>query len=424
MSNSYLNEAFKKLGCLDEETFQANLDGFEELKRFQEIDGSTVTIIDPEASTVDDLKDSYIGKVIIDCNVCHSKIYKDAADIVIDEESDSANVTEQCPFCYSQDGFKIIGQVADYCSNCSSEDDADATLADDIAVEDNAEDGTAEVEEKLTEDVGDDSPSNTYDEVLFCLDQHDYDTDSEETQNYAAAAAEYIDMYRANTEEDYTVDMWYKDTSTNYPEDLADIPKRSSMNESVENVSIETESQTVKVEDGVTTIVDKRAESEVSESTDEDEVIVPVSDETEAAIESNSQGDEEIDFDIDDFDEDDFDSLGEQYLKNAYHNVNGYKTTDISSDGKKLKLEGVITFASGAQKNTTFLFESKDALKKGKVRFIGENCQICRGKKAFTLTGSVDDKKFIAESLNYNYRTKDAEGNSCRLYGTVKTKKN
>ena len=65
----FLSEAFKSLQSLTEETFdlsQAN--GQEELKDFIDTDDEidTLTIIDDEAKTDDELKDSYLGKVILD----------------------------------------------------------------------------------------------------------------------------------------------------------------------------------------------------------------------------------------------------------------------------------------------------------------------------------------------------------------------
>ena len=80
----------------------------------------------------------------------------------------------------------------------------------------------------------------------------------------------------------------------------------------------------------------------------------------------------------------------------------------------------MIKFNSGKEKRTQFIFESKDATKAGKIRFIGENTQISRGKKSFLLKGSMNSGKFLSESLNYNYRTKDTSGKSSRVYGTVK----
>ena len=128
---------------------------------------------------------------------------------------------------------------------------------------------------------------------------------------------------------------------------------------------------------------------------------------------------------IDEFDEETFDELGESFLKNTYENVKGYKTESIKEqDGNKLVVEGLITFSSGKVKKTSFIFEAKDITKSGKVRFIGENCQLSRGKKSFTVAGKVQEGKFISESLNYNYRAKDAKsGKSTRMYGTVRTNK-
>ena len=130
--------------------------------------------------------------------------------------------------------------------------------------------------------------------------------------------------------------------------------------------------------------------------------------------------DEEIDYDIDEFNEDEFDKLGESYLKEVYENVQSFKTSSVHLHENSLIIEGKIKFNSGAEKTTHFIFEAKDATNNGKVRFIGENANITRGKKAFTLTGRVNGSKFIAESFNYNYRAKDAEGKSNRVYGTIK----
>lgn len=66
------------------------------------------------------------------------------------------------------------------------------------------------------------------------------------------------------------------------------------------------------------------------------------------------------------------------------------------------------------------MFESR-MNKNGKVRLLGENKQISRGKKTFTLSGSLADNKFVCESLNYNYRGKNkGSTKSVRVYGTIK----
>ena len=48
--------------------------------------------------------------VILECNVCHSKIFEDADKVEI--EGEDANLEEECPYCFSMDGYKVIGQVA------------------------------------------------------------------------------------------------------------------------------------------------------------------------------------------------------------------------------------------------------------------------------------------------------------------------
>ena len=117
MENVYLQEAFKALDILNEEDFNlASMDGLKDAKEFIDKDEESdfIDIIDPEATTEDELKDSYIGDVILDCTVCHSKLYKNPEEIQVDAAEGLANVDEECPFCYSTDGFEIIGMVAPY----------------------------------------------------------------------------------------------------------------------------------------------------------------------------------------------------------------------------------------------------------------------------------------------------------------------
>ena len=100
--SQYIQEAFTKLSLLDEEDFNLRDDSdIEDMKSFmddQEDIEDVEDIIDPEADSEEELEDSYIGKVILECPVCHSKIYKNAEDVHYDEETDLANEEEECPF--------------------------------------------------------------------------------------------------------------------------------------------------------------------------------------------------------------------------------------------------------------------------------------------------------------------------------------
>lgn len=111
-----LSEAFKQLDCLNEDVFEVSDKGIEELKDFRDSDDSddTIEVIDPEAENKEEIKDSYVGKIICQCNVCKSLVYFDKDNIQIDEENGTVNADEECPFCFTNSGYSIVGEVAPY----------------------------------------------------------------------------------------------------------------------------------------------------------------------------------------------------------------------------------------------------------------------------------------------------------------------
>lgn len=190
---------------------------------------------------------------------------------------------------------------------------------------------------------------------------------------------------------------------------------------------IQEEFEKVDIDTGDQVIHVSSENKEEQEPETDKEMIVPPTPELEAEVEDNTEEAEEdkednstVDVDFDEFDEETFDTFGESYLKKVYNNVESYKTTDIKTKGSELVVEGVIKFKSGKEKKTSFIFEAKDMTKSGNARFVGRNESICNSKKAFTLTGKFDGGKFLAESFNYNYRAKDTNGKTTRLYGTFK----
>lgn len=330
---NYLSEAFKKLDFLTEEDFSLyNNDSIDNMGQLLADPGTPAQdVIDPEAETEDELQDTYIGKVILHCPVCNSMVYKNLEDIIKDDAEELVNVGEECPYCYTSDGFKVIGIVSPF------------------------EEGK---------------------------DEEDNSETAEETE------------------------------------------VEKSVNEEFEKVEVATEDQKVTLDaddDGKLTI-----EAEPVKDTEEEaEVLAPVPTEVADTIEETEESpwpEDEVDYDVEDFDSDSFDELGEAYLKAVYENVSSYKTTDVSSQGNTLVVEGLIKFNSGKMKPTKFVFEAKTATKNNKLRFIGENKNITRGRKAFTLTGTLNENKsFITEKFNYNYMTKNEAGKSTRIYGTLKT---
>ena len=325
MAKRYLAEAFEALKELNEDTFNITSDGAEQVQSFlssNETSNELENIIDPLASSEEELQDSYIGKVILDCVICQSKIYKDPSEVTISEEGDLANIGEECPYCQSSDGYKIIGEVAPY---SETKVDVDVTTKD-----------------------------------------------GDEVANI----------------------------------DLTTDKKEESLKEDLTGITIDTDTQTINV-------------SATEKAQDGEEMIAPVSSETQAQI--NTEEPEYQDIDIDEFSEDDFDNLGENYLKRVYENVQSYKTISGRVKGNLIKLEGVITFKSGKKVKTNFVFEGKTITKTGKVKFIGENKQFAKGRKAFTLTGKINKNKLMVESLTYNYRAKDGRNGKIKtVYGKIR----
>lgn len=413
---NYLHEAFQAFKALDEDVFPATADGEEALKKF--LDGDNLedieVIIDPDAETEDELKQSYVGDVIFKCPICQSMIYKKPDDVNIDEDQGLANIEEECPYCQTAGGFEIVGQVSEYCPECEHHNDE---------AEDKVEEPTVEVDDEveLKENLED-----ILSETTTEFKRRGYDVEDIEVKNEIEAAAEYIKMTRDATG-NYTAKEWFKDTLSNYPEELAGL-KKIAISEAVDSVKVTTEDQEVTVEaDGDETEVEiKPRKGEEADVTSE--VIEPVDEETKDDL----MADDDIkdyddnyedgyeDVEIEDFDEESFDELEEKYLKNIYENVTAYKTIKGSIDGDKIILEGIITFNSGKQKKTTSIFESHSITKRGKIKLLGENKNITTNKKAFTITGSLKGNKLITESLTYNYGVRDETGKATRLYGTVR----
>lgn len=396
MSLEYINEAFRSLDLLTEDVFRADSEGITELSDFMSSDvddtEDTVSIIDMDAETEDDLQDSYVGKVIIDCNICHSHIFKNKEDIILDIEG-NLDIDEDCPYCGENNDFVIVGEIREFTP--ATEEPVSETEPETVETEP-TEDSVEDVE-VIEESLAEAAP-----------------------RKYKPSTIRLLKMIGSP---------------------LAD-GMEESLEESFKNVSLETEDQIMTMtsdDNGKVTVTTEPVETEANEG----EVIAPVSDETEAdIINANAEviddtteetteteiveeepavenSEDEIDFDFDEVDEDSMNEIGESYLKRVYENVDSFKLSSCSTTPNQLIIEGLITFKSGAQKNTGFIFEAKDATKDGKLRFIGENAHLARGRKAFTLVGSLNENKLICESFTYNYRAKNADGKSTRVYGKV-----
>ena len=150
MANAYITEAFKRLSMLDEDVFDVTDDGIQELKDFEDDNDveDIVDVIDPEAEDEEELEDTYVGKVILDCCVCHSKIYKNKDEVHLSEDETIANEDEECPYCYSTDGFKVISKDEEEKEDEGEGEEDKVEVDDEVEVKDEDEEVVEESAKK------------------------------------------------------------------------------------------------------------------------------------------------------------------------------------------------------------------------------------------------------------------------------------
>lgn len=390
MAKSLLAEAFEQLDLVDSGEFDFSKKGAEELAKFQDDDAfeDFETVIDPNAHSEEELQDSYIGMVILGCDVCNSMIYKAPEEVVIDEESQMANVGECCPYCFETDGFKIIGKVAPF---------------EDVSVEVAGGDGEPTVKVDGKDVPVDEAPEKAEEAI-----------ESEQKYPVQSPIAESLEEAKV------TEGLSNREKLLRaFPELNFDRPMKESvenkLEEGMEDISITTDDQVIKVK--ATPRADKEEIEPITPAELEkaQEEAAPIDATTDIQAE---EGGEEL-VDLEEIDSESFDELGESYLKRVYDNVNSFKTISGDIENNNLILEGVIEFNSGKKAKTKFIFEGKEITKRGKVRFVGLNENLSKNKRAFTLTGTIDNKNLICESFNYNYLARDEKG-AKRLYGTIK----
>ena len=150
MSNNtkYVRDAFKSLELVEDKEFDLfGKDSFEELGDFIEDEDDVAVeqeVIDLDAEEPEELKDSYVGDVILGCPVCHTNLFKAVDDVVIDEETELCCVGEACPVCGQEDGFKVIGKVAPF-------EEVEEEEETEVEVETEPDEAEVEVKEKVRE---------------------------------------------------------------------------------------------------------------------------------------------------------------------------------------------------------------------------------------------------------------------------------
>ena len=174
----------------------------EEGKKFIEEDSDehVEQVVDVDADTVEELKDSYVGNVLLRCPVCKTPIFKKPELLEKDEDSDVYNVGETCPHCGSKDGFELVGQIATLdipqeepapTTGKDEVDNSSATVEDEIT---NNEVGEERVEDEVASDEENKRPSIMAKESLE-LNGLSEDTFNTLVNKYLEATYNNVDKY-------------------------------------------------------------------------------------------------------------------------------------------------------------------------------------------------------------------------------------
>lgn len=188
MSNTYIQEAFRQFYLTeDAEEFSLNVSGPDDSTSFLDIinsaeDDETISdVYDLEAEAKEDLKQSYIGKVILDCNVCHSNVFFDKADVTEDESGLVCKDIE-CPYCMSNEGYTIIGEVKPFAEEGSEE--LEEPIEDTLDKEDILSDDESEEIIDDEESIDIDNEITNEDDIDLEDEDEDEDEDEELEEEY------------------------------------------------------------------------------------------------------------------------------------------------------------------------------------------------------------------------------------------------
>lgn len=491
MENNYLAEAFKKLSLLEDEfNFSADKDAVDELSYFVSDDIDEIpeeTIIDPEAHEEDELQDHYIGKVVMECQCCHSRMYEDPAEVVIDDDSGLANIEEECPICGNTCGYTVIGEIKpfdgapevkdDIEPEEDEEEDEDIKLSesvksalkkinedidkvtvktddgevkvdhndgrvtvdfsneDDIPVEENAEsivplddDTMTQIENNVPEDdemSTDDIPLENEEIGVEPLDNEPVEEEPVTEEPIEEEPLEEPTEEESDEEEDEE-EVAESLNESNLADKLkAKLNRLSNTEDSLdEDVNLEEASLADKLKAKLARLANEEPLEEDVEELTEDSSL---RDKLMKKLQSLEMKNEDLTMDdIEDIDDEAYDDLMESYLNRVYSNVDSFKTKKVDIDSGTLVVEGLIKFKSGNQRNTTFNFDKISRSKKGDIVLEGTNKTFTNMSKAYKLRSSMENGKLLPESMIYHYvnrKLNESDGSKSRIYGRVKISK-
>lgn len=442
-------EAFKSFTSLNEEVFNLDDEGINDAgELLADTEEDVVDVIDPNATTVEELEDGYVGKGILDCNVCHSLIYKNMDDIV--EKDGVFNAGEECPYCMATDGYTAVGKVVPFDAeadmvdteaaadndeleiNLDDIDDIDEddflnesmqeinvkTDNDTISIKDNAEGGVtiqtnpgAQMPE--FEDEDDEEFGKTGDEMIVPLDSDDeaeFETADEVSEEPIAdevpeePIAEEPDEAESDEEEIAPEDM-----EVEMAESLME-KKEKNKKKKDKKLSPDEQAAAAKRDAAIDSIGallrgDDSYDESLMERKKKNKAKKPYINKNAGDLsrlssllgESDAEDKDET-FEVDEVDETTLDPMVESYFKSKLPSVRSYSTTQIKETGKNsLIIEGVITRKNNSKHKIVFQANAREIQNPNdfKLDLITESLKT---KHNITINGKIKNTKLITES--------------------------
>ena len=448
-----LMEAFKALDQLNEDVFSVDAEGIKKLNDFMQNDDSVdeLSVFDIDSTEDDVIRDDEEcneGDMILDCCVCHSKVFKPISEVVVDEESQIANAGEECPYCFSVEGYKIVGQV-----KASGEEEASVDEEASESDEDSIQDELDVAEEvldvpfsDLDSDEEDEVQESVKDRIINCRmkDKRIYESIDLLTKDNTIASLLRDNMDKlgsitdVNELRDAIMDLVNESDIANKPAALKlkrdlyskksvgallstigtymtgekvikigrnstksrkesfkhrrnikeSFKHRRNIKESFKHRRITENVDTIKItSDDITISMDSdNDEAESIEGTKDNFIVEPVSDEAKEQIDFNS------------IDRESAEDAIEESLKESFGNVKFFRCSNIVPRNNRFIVEGVIGFNSGRKRNTNFVFKPRK-ITESKVIFKGYSKELKESVKSMSLVCRNRGKKCIAESL-------------------------
>ena len=448
-----LMEAFKALDQLNEDVFSVDAEGIKKLNDFMQNDDSVdeLSVFDIDSTEDDVIRDDEKcneGDMILDCCVCHSKVFKPISEVVVDEESQIANAGEECPYCFSVEGYKIVGQVkASGEEEASVDEEVSASDEDSIQGEPDVAEEVLDVPfSDLDSDEEDEVQESVKDRIIKCrmkdrridesidlltkdntiasllrdnMDKLSSITDVNELRDAIMDLVNESDIANKPAALKLKRDLYSKksvgallstigtymtgekvikvgrNSTKSRKESLKhrrtikeSFKHRRTIKESFKHRRITENVDTIKItSDDITISMDSDNDEDKSiEGTNDNFVIEPVSDEAKEQIDFNS------------IDRESAEDAIEESLKESFGNVKFFRCSNIVPRNNRFIVEGVIGFNSGRKRNTNFVFKPRK-ITESKVIFKGYSKELQESVKSMSLVCRNRGKKCIAESL-------------------------